>query len=720
MRRIFYAFIAFGLLSLQALPARAQTTPSSNVFISEINWAGSSLSQADEWIELYNASGASVDLSGWVLTGSASSGEALAIAEGTVIEPESTLLIANYALGNEKTSLTVDPHLTTASLSLSNSAQEIILADADGTIIDQVGDGGGPEAGSTNPITSMQRDLVNKTWSSTTQSLGLNDPAQLGTPGTVPSTSTQSSSVEETEVVEEIEAMPKGEVAIELTPDQLATCSAMFLPPITTSEPTAADAASVQEDQTSFELTIPDTTALMDEAENNAAANETSDEEKTDEDVAEEVVLEAPTSYAPGSVVINEFVSDPQDGEEWVELLNVSSETIDLSGWILVEGSGKETTLADFELAAGDYTVVSPIKGNLNNGGDTITVFDASGGQIDSLTYGDEPQAPKKGESLSRSVHGEWVATDPTPGRTNVLYEINTEAYEQTTDDTDSSQPANDSQDEHQAVSTTESDSSRETSVVSNESKIYTVTDVAEPASKQTKETNKQPSATTTTTSFEGVITATPDTFGSQIAFVDGMQLYFYHANWPELSVGDMVRVSGEPSIAWDESRLKLSDASDITVLRSGSIEPIPLSINDVFSQDIGSLVEIKGAVSTIDGKMLTLSDDSAEIEVVANERAGMTWSDLRSSAYTITGIVRTRNGEMQLYVRDWDDVRVSDEAAISAEDVQDADLAGVSVDSDTDIPWMGTIILGIGTSALVYWVVKFKLPNTFTQTVTS
>jgi hypothetical protein len=57
-------FIAFVLFALAA-PLSAQAGP---VVISELMWPGSTASTADEWIELYNSSDATVDLAGWTLT----------------------------------------------------------------------------------------------------------------------------------------------------------------------------------------------------------------------------------------------------------------------------------------------------------------------------------------------------------------------------------------------------------------------------------------------------------------------------------------------------------------------------------------------------------------------------------------------------------------------------------------------------------------------------
>ena len=68
-------FIVFVLCTI-SLSAQATDHAASNendispgpVVISELMWSGSSGSNADEWVELYNRSDITVDLTGWTLT----------------------------------------------------------------------------------------------------------------------------------------------------------------------------------------------------------------------------------------------------------------------------------------------------------------------------------------------------------------------------------------------------------------------------------------------------------------------------------------------------------------------------------------------------------------------------------------------------------------------------------------------------------------------------
>ena len=84
----------------------AAATPT--VILSEIAWAGSAASTADEWIELANIGEAPAILGGWQLTGVGTGGATIFLPEGTTINPASTYLISNYALGDEKTTLNTE------------------------------------------------------------------------------------------------------------------------------------------------------------------------------------------------------------------------------------------------------------------------------------------------------------------------------------------------------------------------------------------------------------------------------------------------------------------------------------------------------------------------------------------------------------------------------------------------------------------------------------
>ena len=143
MKRFASAF----LLCLILLPATVRA--GGGVFLSEVAWAGSSLSSADEWLELYNPGETPVDLSGWRIEGAATAGAALSIPSGSKIGAHGTFLIANYPADDAKSTLTAPPDWVTTGVALPNSNLRLVLKDAWGAVVDEAGSGSStPPAGS--------------------------------------------------------------------------------------------------------------------------------------------------------------------------------------------------------------------------------------------------------------------------------------------------------------------------------------------------------------------------------------------------------------------------------------------------------------------------------------------------------------------------------------------------------------------------------------------
>jgi len=137
-----------------------------------------------------------------------------------------------------------------------------------------------------------------------------------------------------------------------------------------------------------------------------------------------------------GDLLINEFISDPADNEvEWIELYNKTSREIDLTGWWLEDGGKAKTNLSG---GFDKYKVIEKPGGNLNNAGDIIALYDASGKIIDQTAYGNwddgnpADNAPAAGDpgSTARKFDGyntfnnlnDFAATlKPTKGAANII-----------------------------------------------------------------------------------------------------------------------------------------------------------------------------------------------------------------------------------------------------------------------------------------------------------
>ena len=138
-----------------------------------------------------------------------------------------------------------------------------------------------------------------------------------------------------------------------------------------------------------------------------------------------------------GHPVINEFLSapSPNPDQERVELYNPTSETVDLTGWVLKQLStpnndpdedlfvalSGEIAAKSFIVAAGD---------DLNNSGDWIGLYNANGELVDQVSFGnvDDPydvnevDNPSSGQSTGRTIDGgpNWtIFENPTIGLSN-------------------------------------------------------------------------------------------------------------------------------------------------------------------------------------------------------------------------------------------------------------------------------------------------------------
>jgi predicted ribosomally synthesized peptide with SipW-like signal peptide len=90
-----------------------------DVVINEVMWMGSTGSNADEWIELRNMTGMTVDIGNWAIENAKHSGNnKISIPEGKTVGPHGYFLIANYAKTDSNSKLNVDVDYVDNDLSL--------------------------------------------------------------------------------------------------------------------------------------------------------------------------------------------------------------------------------------------------------------------------------------------------------------------------------------------------------------------------------------------------------------------------------------------------------------------------------------------------------------------------------------------------------------------------------------------------------------------------
>lgn len=101
--------VSVSLLIFLVIPASAQV-PASHIVINELdtNPPGNDLESIIEWVELYNPTDSSVDISGWEIEASAPTNKTLSIPGGTIIEPGQFLRFSHQSGWFADTSVTVE------------------------------------------------------------------------------------------------------------------------------------------------------------------------------------------------------------------------------------------------------------------------------------------------------------------------------------------------------------------------------------------------------------------------------------------------------------------------------------------------------------------------------------------------------------------------------------------------------------------------------------
>lgn len=159
--------------------------------------------------------------------------------------------------------------------------------------------------------------------------------------------------------------------------------------------------------------------------------------------------------YPPGSVVINEIMYNPINGEpEWIELFNKTEYDIDLEGWSIsdllttpvktkIQGNGitfpgntllvisKDASINNFHRSIPSQRIINQFA-NLNNDADGVIIKDVHDFTIDSVRY-DKSWGGESGKSLERKTfigssndRLNWGSSKDvelsTPGRINSIY----------------------------------------------------------------------------------------------------------------------------------------------------------------------------------------------------------------------------------------------------------------------------------------------------------
>jgi beta-lactamase superfamily II metal-dependent hydrolase len=320
-------------------------TPPPKVVFSEVYYDTIGTDSAEEWIELYNDSVVTMDISGWTITDNNGSGATFTIPAGTFIQPGTYLTIAVDSVGFNAL-YGYDADVYGSIPALNNTGDALILKDNTGTVVDAAAWEGGAAAG------------VPAGWGSTT----------------APNAPTGST--------------------------------------IVRTDPTVDT----------------DTYADWSVAPNNGNP-------QTQPTTSKNVVF---------SEVFYDTLGD-ENIEEWIELYNNAPETVDLSGWTIVDNNGAGYTYTfppGVTIQPGTYLTAARDSGGftalygyeadvygslpfLNNTGETIILYDSIGNEVDAVAW--EGGAGAGIPEGWGSTTDPWAAAGNTIVRTNPA--IDTDTY---------------------------------------------------------------------------------------------------------------------------------------------------------------------------------------------------------------------------------------------------------------------------------------------------
>jgi PKD repeat protein len=124
-------------------------------------------------------------------------------------------------------------------------------------------------------------------------------------------------------------------------------------------------------------------------------------------------------------IIINELLPNPtgaDDEEEWIELKNISTETISLIGWKLGDASTKRYEIKQGSISTGGFIFFKRSMTGIalnNTGGDEVGLYNASGTKLDSIKY---TGSANEGESYAKRDDNSWTwSIKLTPGAKNIV-----------------------------------------------------------------------------------------------------------------------------------------------------------------------------------------------------------------------------------------------------------------------------------------------------------
>ena len=313
-------------------------------------------------------------------------------------------------------------------------------------------------------------------------------------------------------------------------------------------------------------------------------------------------------------IIINEILPNPvgeDSEEEWIELYNKGTKSVNLLNWQLDDEAGGSKVFLfneDNWLNSKNYLLINRVESNLalNNSEDQVRLFNKNGQQIDSVNY----KNAVENYAFARDKNNQWHWTSNlTPGKKNI-FSINT-------------------------VKTTSAKKNIRTEAVKTDKRIK----------------------------IQGITMVEPGIMGTQyfyLAAPKGMQIYNYRKQFPKIKIGDLLEVSGELSDYNGETRLKTNSLEDIKILGKknlpGALELTAETIND---ENLAQLIEINGELIKKSGSSFYVDDGVGEILVYIKNATNIDKKEFEEGdELSVAGILNKTTVGFRLLPRNSGDIK--------------------------------------------------------------
>jgi len=117
------------------------------------------------------------------------------------------------------------------------------------------------------------------------------------------------------------------------------------------------------------------------------------------------------------NIYINEFIPNPSEGPEWIELYNDNDSDLMLSNWYIddVADAGSSPYLFTISINKHAYATIQLKSAMLNNSGDRVRLLDTQKQEVDTTSY----NTSLEDKSVSKQKDGAWCITNMSSGYEN-------------------------------------------------------------------------------------------------------------------------------------------------------------------------------------------------------------------------------------------------------------------------------------------------------------